>query len=51
MVPRRFRHLDTLPLNPNGKIDRPRIAGDLQSPNLAAAGPAGGNGGHHGATR
>lgn len=51
MVPRRFRHLDTLPLNPNGKIDRPRIAGDIQSTNLAAAGPAGGNGGHHGASR
>ncbi|MFB7940750.1 amino acid adenylation domain-containing protein [Streptomyces sp. NPDC056049] len=51
MVPRRFRHLDTLPLNPNGKIDRPRITADLQTPDLAAAGPADGNGGHHGASR
>ncbi|MGX2993987.1 AMP-binding protein [Streptomyces sp. JNUCC 64] len=51
MVPRRFRHLDTLPLNPNGKTDRPRIASDLQTPNLATAGPADGNGGHHGASR
>ncbi|MEU7026404.1 amino acid adenylation domain-containing protein [Streptomyces sp. NPDC046275] len=52
MVPRRFRHLDSLPLNPNGKVDRPRIARELQTPHdLAAAGPAGGHGGHHGATR
>ncbi|GAA3390670.1 amino acid adenylation domain-containing protein [Streptomyces roseoviridis] len=51
MVPRRFRHLDTLPLNPNGKVDRPRITRELQSHDLAAAGPAGGHGGHHGASR
>ena len=51
MVPRRFRHLDTLPLNPNGKIDRPRITSELQSHDLAAAGPAGGHGGHHGDSR
>jgi len=25
MVPRRFRHLDTLPRNPNGKADRGRL--------------------------
>ncbi|WP_406062407.1 amino acid adenylation domain-containing protein [Streptomyces sp. NBC_01077] len=52
MVPRRFRHLDTLPLNPNGKIDRPRITRELLShDDLAVAGRPGGNGGHHGAAR
>ncbi|MFI5866475.1 amino acid adenylation domain-containing protein [Streptomyces sp. NPDC051546] len=25
MVPRRYEHLDTMPLNPNGKIDRPAL--------------------------
>ncbi|MEV4947165.1 amino acid adenylation domain-containing protein [Streptomyces sp. NPDC053755] len=51
MVPRRFRYLDSLPLNPNGKVDRPRLTRELSSPDLAAAGPAAGNGGHHGISR
>jgi amino acid adenylation domain-containing protein len=35
MVPRRFRRLETMPLNANGKIDRPRITSDLMSPDPA----------------
>ncbi|MFF3500492.1 amino acid adenylation domain-containing protein [Streptomyces sp. NPDC003247] len=31
MVPRRFRLLEAMPLNANGKIDRPRITSDLRS--------------------
>ncbi|MGW2057043.1 amino acid adenylation domain-containing protein [Streptomyces sp. NPDC001840] len=36
MVPRRFRHLATMPLNANGKIDRLRITSDLMSPDPAS---------------
>ncbi|MEV1011813.1 amino acid adenylation domain-containing protein [Streptomyces sp. NPDC049881] len=32
MVPRTFRHLDAVPLNANGKTDRPRITSDLLAP-------------------
>ncbi|GGZ62655.1 amino acid adenylation protein [Streptomyces subrutilus] len=37
MVPRRFQHLDTLPLNPNGKVDRPRITSELLARDTATA--------------
>jgi acyl-CoA synthetase (AMP-forming)/AMP-acid ligase II len=32
MVPRRYRHLDALPLNPNGKVDRGRLRDLLAEP-------------------
>ncbi|MCY0927957.1 AMP-binding protein [Streptomyces sp. H27-H1] len=32
MVPRRYEHLDAMPLNPNGKIDRPALAAAFTRP-------------------